>query len=172
MGQKRGSQAREADVGHTQDQSQHSPGLGGHSDGKAGSGKPQEEAALTLWPQQARGGRKEPGGGRQQLLALSPFPGATSTLLTSAFCFQAGGRGIFFKSQLMSLVFFTRACGSEIKVQSEEELLLKHKGMCWSPLHSPAPVCFPHSPLCSGPSAQTPPCGGESNPSSSTVTWG
>ena len=62
MGQKQGSQAREADVGHTQDQSQHSPGLGGHLDGRAGSGKPREEAALTLWPQQARGGRKEPGG--------------------------------------------------------------------------------------------------------------
>ena len=147
MGQKQGSQAREADVGHTQDQSQHSPGLGGHLDGRAGSGKPREEAALTLWPQQARGGRKEPGGGRQQLLALCPFPGATSTLLTSAFYFQAGGRGIFFKSQLMSLVFFTRACGSETKVQSEEEFLLKYEGMCWSLLHS-QPQCASHTPLC------------------------
>ena len=96
-------------MGRTQDQSQHSPALDRHSGGRAGSGKPREEAALTLWPQQARGGRKEPGGGRQRLLALCPFPGATSTSLTSAFYVPGRGKrnflqitahelGIFYKS--------------------------------------------------------------------------
>ena len=46
--------------------------------------------------------------------------------------------------------YFLQECvGVKQKFKVKREFLLKYKGMCRSLLHSPAPVCFPHSLLCS-----------------------
>lgn len=111
--------------------------------GRAVSGKPQEEAALSLCSQQPQGRRAAGGKGQWQrlLCSLSQRDTLDSYLLSGR---KEGG---VLHITAPESGIFKRTCRNEMSVQTKDHVQLKSKGTCRSRLESLTQVFFLYSSL-------------------------